>query len=162
MIVSPTLQVFTLWLTWVCVRSKAWLAKRAPLRLARLPRTAGRAQRSRRFRSMRAAAPVLLVHAEATKNIIFFPMGPKRRYPMVPAVASPLKRSAQLTIALPSRCRCAASIAFSISSSFISVSESSVSSSSSTNLLRLGLGAPSLPSPPSASLPESATQIRVR
>ena len=33
--------------------------------------------------STRAAAPVLLAHAEVTKNIILFSMGPKLRYPAV-------------------------------------------------------------------------------
>ena len=46
-------------------------AARAPLQLARLPRTASSAQRSRRLRFTRAAAPVLLAHAEVTKNIFF-------------------------------------------------------------------------------------------
>ncbi len=52
------------------MRSKAWLAARGPLRLARL-------------RSTRAAAPGLLGHAEVTKNIILFSMGPKLTYPTV-------------------------------------------------------------------------------
>jgi hypothetical protein len=39
---------------------------RVLLRLARLPRTASSSQRLRRFRSTRAAAPVLLAHAEVT------------------------------------------------------------------------------------------------
>ena len=56
----------------LCMRSKAWLASRVSLRLARLPRTASSAQRSRRLRSRRRTAPVLLAHAEVTKNIIFF------------------------------------------------------------------------------------------
>jgi hypothetical protein len=64
------------------MRSKAWLAARVSLRLARLPRTASSAQRSRRLRSTRAAAPVLLAHAEVTK-IIIFSMSPKLRYPKV-------------------------------------------------------------------------------
>ena len=50
------------------MRSNAWLAARVSLRLARLPRTASSAQRSRRLRSTSAAAPVLLVHAEFTKK----------------------------------------------------------------------------------------------
>ena len=50
---------------------KAWLAARVSLRLARLPRTASSALRSRRLRSTCAAAPVLLAHAEVTKNILF-------------------------------------------------------------------------------------------
>ena len=49
------------------MRSKAWLAARMPIRLARLPRTATSAQRLRRLRSTRAAAPVLLAHAEVIK-----------------------------------------------------------------------------------------------
>ena len=63
--------VFIIWLSVLCMRSKAWLAARVSLRLARLPRTASSAQCSRRLRSTRAAAPVLLAHAEVTKNIIF-------------------------------------------------------------------------------------------
>ena len=59
-------------LTCAFVRSKAWFAARMPLRLARLPRAASSAQRSRRLRSMRAAAPVLLAHAEVTEIIILF------------------------------------------------------------------------------------------
>ena len=62
------------------VRSKAWLAARVSLRLARLPRTASSVQRSRRLRSMCAVSPVLLAHAELTKIIIFSSMGPKLRY----------------------------------------------------------------------------------
>ena len=44
------------------------------LRLARLPpsRTASSAQRSRRLRSTRAAAPVLLTHADVTKTLNIF------------------------------------------------------------------------------------------
>ena len=53
------------------MRSKAWLATRVSLRLA---------QRSRRLCSTRAAALVLLAHAEATK-ITYFSMNPKFRYP---------------------------------------------------------------------------------
>ena len=68
----------------LCMRSKAWLAARVSLRLARLPRTASSAQCSRRLRSTRAAAPVLLAHAVVTKNIIFFSMGPKFRYCGIP------------------------------------------------------------------------------
>jgi hypothetical protein len=45
---------------------------RVSLRLARLPRTASSAKRSRRLRSMRAAAPVLLAHAEVTKTYYYF------------------------------------------------------------------------------------------
>ena len=62
--------------------SKAWLAARVSLRLARLPRTARSAQRSRRLHSTRTAAPVLLAHAEVTKNNIF-QIGPKLRSPVV-------------------------------------------------------------------------------
>ncbi len=69
-----------LWLSVLCMRSKAWLAARVSLRLARLPRTASSAQRSRRLRSTRAAAPVLLTHADVTKNIKYFSMGPKLRH----------------------------------------------------------------------------------
>jgi hypothetical protein len=57
----PTLSV-------LCTRSKAWLAVRMSLRLASLPHTTSSAQRSRRLRSTRAAAPVLLAHAEVTKT----------------------------------------------------------------------------------------------
>ena len=67
----------------LCMRSKAWLAARVSLRLARLPRTASSAQRSRSLRSTRAAAPVLLAHANVTENINIFSMGPKLRYPGV-------------------------------------------------------------------------------
>ena len=52
----------------VCTQRPA----RVSLRLARLPRTASSAQRSRRLRSTHAAARVLLAHAEVTKNIILF------------------------------------------------------------------------------------------
>ncbi len=51
-----------------CMRSKAWLAARVSLRLARLPRTASSAQRSRRLRSTRAAVPVLPAHANVTET----------------------------------------------------------------------------------------------
>jgi hypothetical protein len=60
--------------------SKAWLAARVSLRLARLPRTASSAQCSRRLRSTRTAVPVLLAHAEVTKNIKYFSMGPNINY----------------------------------------------------------------------------------
>jgi hypothetical protein len=50
------------------MRSKAWPVTR----LARLPRTASSAQRARRLRFTRTAAPVLLAHAEVTTNITFF------------------------------------------------------------------------------------------
>ena len=50
-------------LSCACARSKAWLAACVSLRLARTPRTASSAQRSRRLRSTHAAAPVLLAHA---------------------------------------------------------------------------------------------------
>ena len=65
------------------MRSKAWLAASVSLRLARLPRTASSAQRSRRLRSTLAAAPVLLAHANVAENINIFSMGPKLRYPTV-------------------------------------------------------------------------------
>ena len=52
------------------MRSKAWLAARVSLRLARMPRTASSVQRSRRLRSMRAAAPVLLAHALHTSHMV--------------------------------------------------------------------------------------------
>ncbi len=76
-------QVFTLLFSVLYMHSKAWLTTRVPLRLARMPRTASSAQRSRRLRSTRAVAPALLAHAEVTKNTIRFSMGPKRRYPAV-------------------------------------------------------------------------------
>ena len=76
--ISPGTYVFTLWLSGLCMRSKAWLAARVSLRLARLPRTASSAQRSRRLRSTRAAAPGLLARAEVT-NTEIFSMGPKLR-----------------------------------------------------------------------------------
>jgi hypothetical protein len=72
-----------LWLSVLCMRSKAWLAARVSLRLACLPRTASSAQRSCRLCSPRVAAPVLLAHAEVTKNIKYFSMGPKLRHPAV-------------------------------------------------------------------------------
>ena len=50
----------------VCMRSKAWLAAPVSLRLARLPRTASSAQRSRRLCSSRA----LLVHAIRRKHMV--------------------------------------------------------------------------------------------
>ena len=59
---------FTLWLSVLCMRSKAKLAASVSLRLARLPRTGSSAQRSCRLRSTRAAAPVLLAYAEVTKT----------------------------------------------------------------------------------------------
>ena len=81
--VPPGTYVLDPWLSVLCMRSKAWLAARVSLRLARLPRTASSAQRSRRLRSTRAAAPVLLAHANVTENINIFSMGPKLRYPTV-------------------------------------------------------------------------------
>ena len=66
----------------MCMHSKAWLAARVSLRLARLPRSAQRsrrlprsAQRSRRLCPTRAVAPVF---PEA-----FVSMRPKLRYPMM-------------------------------------------------------------------------------
>ena len=73
------------------MRSKAWLATRVSLRLARLPRTASSAQRSRRLRSTRAAAPVLLAHANVTENINIFQWVPNlgtQRYQPLHAVRS--------------------------------------------------------------------------
>jgi hypothetical protein len=64
---------------------------RVSLWQARPPRTASSAQRSRRLCSTRAAALVLLAHAEVTKNTIFFSMGPKR---WVPAVGLARKQEA--------------------------------------------------------------------
>ena len=43
-LVLPGTYVFTLWLSVLCMRSKAWLAARVSLRLARLPRTASSAK----------------------------------------------------------------------------------------------------------------------
>ena len=63
--------VFTLWLSVLCMRSKAWLAARVSLQLACLPRTASSVQRSRCLRSTRAAAPVLLAQAEVTENLTY-------------------------------------------------------------------------------------------
>ena len=54
------------------MHSNAWLAARVALQLARLPRTASSAQRSRRLHSTRAAAPVLLAHANVTECIDIF------------------------------------------------------------------------------------------
>jgi hypothetical protein len=45
---------------------------RVSLRLARLPRTANSAQRSRRLRSKRTAVPVHLAHAEVITNTLLF------------------------------------------------------------------------------------------
>ena len=54
-----------------CARAqRTGAAARLSLRLARLPPTASSAQRSRRIRSTRAAAPVLLAHAEVTESTI--------------------------------------------------------------------------------------------
>ena len=72
MILPPGTYVFPLWLSVLCMRSKAWLAARVSLRLARLPCTASSGQRSRCLCSTRLAAPSLLAHAEVTKNIMFF------------------------------------------------------------------------------------------
>jgi hypothetical protein len=58
----------TLGLSVLCMRSKTWLASRVSLRLARLPHTASSAQRSHCLRPTRAAAPVLLAHADVTKT----------------------------------------------------------------------------------------------
>ena len=49
--------VLVVWLSVLCMRSKSWLVARVSLRLARLPRTASSAQRSRRLRSTRVAVP---------------------------------------------------------------------------------------------------------
>ncbi len=77
----------TLWLSVLCMRSKAWLAAHVALRLACLPRTASSAQRSRCLCSTRAAAPVLLFSRTLrSQNTEYFLMGPKLRYPTVPAV----------------------------------------------------------------------------
>ena len=51
--IPPGTKVFAKWLSVLCMRSKAWFV-----------------------------APVLLAHAEVTKNIYL--MGPKLRYPKVP------------------------------------------------------------------------------
>ena len=75
------------WLSVLCIRSKAWLAARVSFRLAHLPRTASSAQRSRRLRSTRAAAPVLLAHAEVTNTTILFSMGQTLRYNTVDGAA---------------------------------------------------------------------------
>jgi hypothetical protein len=68
--IPPGALVLDLLLSVLCMRSKAWLV-RVSLRLARLPRTASSAQRSRRLRSTRAAAPSLLAHAEVTKTLFY-------------------------------------------------------------------------------------------
>ena len=57
------------------------LACRARVALASSP--ASHCKRSRRLRSTRAAAPVLLAHANVTENINILSMGPKLRYPTV-------------------------------------------------------------------------------
>jgi hypothetical protein len=57
------------------MHSKAWLAARVSLRLARKPRPA-RARRSRRLRVTLAAAPVLFAHAFVRCNVEkTFPIG---------------------------------------------------------------------------------------
>ncbi len=68
-----------LWLSVLCIRLKAWLATRVPLRQARLPRTASSALRSRHLRPTRAATRGLLAHTDVTKIIIVFSMGPQFR-----------------------------------------------------------------------------------
>ncbi len=80
----PGTNVLDLWLSVLCMRSKAWLAARISLRLARIPRTARTARRSRRQRSTLAAAPGLLAHTEVA-IILFFSMVPTLRYPVVEA-----------------------------------------------------------------------------
>ncbi len=75
--------VVTLWFSVLCMCSKVWLAARVTAcGLLRTASSASSAQSSRRLRSVRAAAPVLLAHAVFTKNIIFS-MGPKLRHPTV-------------------------------------------------------------------------------
>jgi hypothetical protein len=59
---------------------KGLLAAHVSLRLARLPRTASTSQRTCRLRSTHAAAPVLFVHAEVKKTMIFLTMGPILRH----------------------------------------------------------------------------------
>ncbi len=73
--VPPGTYVLDLWLIVLCMRSKAWLAARVISACLALQALLS-AQRS-----TRAAAPVLLAHAEVTKNKIYFSMGPKLRYP---------------------------------------------------------------------------------
>ena len=82
--VPPGIKVFTQWLSVLCMRSKAWLAARVSLRLARLPRIASSAQRACRLRSSCAAAPGLLAHAGVTKNKTKS-MGSKLTYPTIHA-----------------------------------------------------------------------------
>jgi hypothetical protein len=67
----------------VCMRSKAWLAARVWLRLARLPPPASRVRRSRRLRDTLAAASGLLAHASVTELEKLCPVGPKLRYTAV-------------------------------------------------------------------------------
>ncbi len=73
------------------ISSKARLGARVARPRARLPRTASGAQRS-----TRAAAPVLLAHANVTENLNIFSMGPKLRYPTashcICALALPMYR----------------------------------------------------------------------
>ncbi len=83
------------------MRSKAWLATCGSLRLARLPRTASSAQRSRRLRFTRAAAPVLLAHAEVTKSVIYISVGPKLRYPAVVLIRNTTSTAVIEGLALP-------------------------------------------------------------
>ena len=62
----------------VCARSKAWLASRVSLWLARLPRTASSTQTSCCICFTRAALPVLLAHAWVTNTYRYiFPDGLK-------------------------------------------------------------------------------------
>ncbi len=97
------------------MRSKAWLAARVTvsLWLARLPCTASSAQRSRRLRSTRAAAPVLLAHADVT----IFSICPKLRFPPVLRRDSPQRDLPNACVSLPGssalcQCHCAHAAAF--------------------------------------------------
>ncbi len=70
------------------IRSKAWLAARVWLQLARLPPPASRVRRSRRLRDTLAAAPGLLAHASVTETVkrLSDAVGPKLRHTVVQIV----------------------------------------------------------------------------
>ncbi len=86
------------------LKGLAYCTARVSLRLACLPRTASSAQRSRHLRSTRAAALVYLAHAEVTKTIILFSMGPNRRYPTLPTLASHTFESIHVNAVLHQEC----------------------------------------------------------
>jgi hypothetical protein len=79
--------LFTLWLSVLYMRSKAWLAARVSLRLAHLPRTASSAHVAC---APRARLRQSFSRTLRSQNHNIFSMGPKLRYPTVPmrAIAS--------------------------------------------------------------------------